>query len=940
MPFPLLPVQGGAEVNAATLWHNFLQLYSVSGLSFSNADTTDGFHATEVPGSGVIPVTNSTGYIPDGFINPTVLSGLGDDIFIKRQPSGFQSAVRAMVENDTSTSTFIVANLNTNGSAVEGRVTGAGSAGKFDVSGLSGIGAELKYSGASGTSTTPILKATFNNGANRPFAEFYNNTTKVFSVDASGGVTASGDVSANRLILGMADASVAPMVVQSSGLVSKLNADLLDGHHYTELASLIMSGTGFVPVSGGQFSGPVGFTEIYLTSTYDDRSPVRIWSQAVTSEFPVQSWTVAGTQDVWRAYSSSSGISGDLLGSLDSNGNLFANGYGEFETVVLNPATSGGPVIITASSGLNTNLNADLLDGKHSTDFVGYQDAILTHPEDYFFDGIQSGVHANIRSEEFGLPAFYSLNNDAGRAGMFVNTGSASGDLVTNGDYEIFSNYTWYHSDEVAYGWTPFNSESPNGSFIVEDGNYYADDSTQKFHGNYSQRMIRDCDLLGNGHIGIAKAISVVSGESYNIAVYGLLPSGISGVTMGLAVNSSGSFGINNADNVVTSTTTGAWTSLSLSGVVANDTEISVMPYISVSGSSYEQGSISGYSFEESTHAATDPWCIGQVTDGWNDFVILGPGATPGHPATIDPYSGVLFVASGTTYFPYHLNKVLGLSCYNTIGVNANGVYQTISTVSGDKYTIKARFLNGTTTPVYSLIGIDPSGGTDPSGVGVIWKQGNLKTAGGENWQSVTSDEFTSNGSSSTVFIGISGLDNHGMTTRGYIDQIEMAHGTVTSFVGSGWFDYCSVSGANPSVGAVPPLYAESEINDAGASAAELNTANGALTGGIPPILTNSQALNINLNADMVDGLHAIDIITGTSLLKFNEELSLSSNATNYVHQLDHPYVANKIAISRNGLKQNTSEFTEIIPASGTISLATGISGDIFSFMYLSTEVV
>lgn len=939
MPSPLIPIQKGAAVDAAALWANFLSFHQISGLTFTDADTVDGHHATSIPASGVVPVTDGSGYLPTGFINPTSISGLAANLYIERNPAAYQTAVRGKIENDTTASTFIVANIST-GNALEGISNGAGTAGKLTASGISGIAADLVFAGASGTGTNALLKATFTNGASRPFAEFFNASTKVFAVDTSGGVKASGDLEGYRVRIQLPSSSVAPIVTNSSGLNENLNADLLDGHHYSELASLVSAATGFVPVSGGTFTGRVNFNEIEVVSTYDDRSPVRIWSQAVTSDTPVQSWTVAGTQDVWRAYSSASAISGDLLARLDSNGNIWASGYGDFKTLNLRAAVSGGPVITTDSSGLNTGLNADLLDGLHASDFVDYTDAILTHPEEHYLDGVQTGVHSHIRSETFGLPAFYAENSAGGRAGVFTNTGGGTDEISTNGDIEVFSAYDYGYGSFVGLSWVPFNTEAPTYTLFLTEGNYYAPDSTQKYHGNYSQRVIRSSEL-GNGHIGIAQSVTTaVSGESYDISIYGLMPSGINGNGLGLAVNSSGTLGISNATHLVTSPISGQWVQLALTGVIAQSSQISIMPYLAVSGNTWGSGSIVANSFEETTHAATSPYNFGQVTNGWTDFTLTGVGASSGVTAGIIVSSGVLFSASGNSYNAYNQSKAVALTNYNTTGISGLGVRQAVTVVSGTQYYFRGKFINPVATvAAKAVIGIDPAGGTNPHAATVIWKSKTLAGAAGSGWEDLTTDAYTASGTSLTLFAGLSGLNN-AIASNYYMDYIQMSVGPVVEVSGTGWFDLLTVSGASAYGQAVPPLYAESDINNSQAAAAEFNTANGNLTGGIPPIKTNSQSWIENLNVDMLDGLHAADlVISGMHLLTINNEVisGVNGTASGFDVAWGPGYTATSLKVHYNGLLNVSGvDYVETNPASGIFTFyVPPTSGSLVTVDYL-----
>jgi hypothetical protein len=154
----------------------------------------------------------------------------------------------------------------------------------------------------------------------------------------------------------------APLSVASTTVVTNLNADLLDGHH----ASDFLTGTGYLKADG-----TVSLTADWDAGLYRIEAST-FKSKAVTGIMPI---SVVST-------TLCPNLNADLLDGLHSTGFVKADGTVkliadwnaglyriEANTFKSDVATGTAPLSV-ASTTVVTNLNADLLDGHHASDFL------------------------------------------------------------------------------------------------------------------------------------------------------------------------------------------------------------------------------------------------------------------------------------------------------------------------------------------------------------------------------------------------------------------------------------------------------------------------------------------------------------------------------------------------------------------------------------------
>lgn len=425
MPFNLIPINNGAEVSAANLWHNLLQLVRASGLTANNTDTVDYYHVnvtntgTSLVAPSSIVITDSTGYIPSGLIPPSIISGLQNSYFIRTAPASAQTSVTASIQNNSATSAFVAVNLNAGGHAMEVENTSAAlntDAFRSSISGLSGIALLAQYNGAAGTNANPLAKLVFANElTNKPFIEMYQGATKVAGISGSGHFTTNGNISLAGTLTSTLAYPSSPLAITSSGLVSNLNVDQLDGHHWSDLVAFVSSATGYLPITGGTETGPVIFDSTINVNNALTTSPTAaVTGSSVTSAYSVFQIQALGSQNLFTALNNASGV----VSTLDLNGNLTISGAISGTQGKFNPAL-GLPPLAVSSSGWVANLNADYLDNRHGSDYALTTEAVLTRP-DLVFGSTQSGVRADITSNWNDQAAIKATNVSGGFAGYFV----------------------------------------------------------------------------------------------------------------------------------------------------------------------------------------------------------------------------------------------------------------------------------------------------------------------------------------------------------------------------------------------------------------------------------------------------------------------------------------------------------------------------------------
>ena len=247
----------------------------------------------------------------------------------------------------------------------------------------------------------------------------------------------------------------APLVVASNGLVTNLNADLLDGQHASAFASsshthqTLTAGTG---LSGGSYNGgsPATFAVIYGTSAgsvvqgnqtasiaagsgltggvagdllgdgfaatlnVGGGNGIAVGADSVDLGLLTANWNQTGPFDIVLNNASSE------LQILESAGGAY---YGTFDVGDLGANqtynfSSGGTVWTSGNDGTGSTLDADLLDGSHATDF-----ALSTHSHDH---GTLTGLGDDDHPQYLNLSQSETVNGNTSFAGTSTFNGGAT----------------------------------------------------------------------------------------------------------------------------------------------------------------------------------------------------------------------------------------------------------------------------------------------------------------------------------------------------------------------------------------------------------------------------------------------------------------------------------------------------------------------------------
>jgi hypothetical protein len=183
----------------------------------------------------------------------------------------------------------------------------------------------------------------------------------------SGADITSGTVSEGRIDALIArDAEIMPTVLANDGTGSTLDADLLDGQQASAFSLTGHNHTGvYLPLAGGTMAGNIAFSGTQTVDGFDISASAPNWNSAYTHSTLTSN--VHGL--TYTAEGAGGGLDADLLDG--SHESAFFN-LSQDETVTGRPAfnyNSGSPFTVLNSTYVKY-LNADMLDGHHSTDFM------------------------------------------------------------------------------------------------------------------------------------------------------------------------------------------------------------------------------------------------------------------------------------------------------------------------------------------------------------------------------------------------------------------------------------------------------------------------------------------------------------------------------------------------------------------------------------------
>ncbi|MCK9460926.1 MAG: hypothetical protein M0R80_14910 [Proteobacteria bacterium] len=186
-------------------------------------------------------------------------------------------------------------------------------------------------------------------------------------------------VSAIPAFNGGTSGTSAPFTVDSSTLVTNLNADLFDGLDSTDFSMAGHTHTGYAPTSHSHAATDItsGTLSTDRFDAYADLTAAGVLNADADTDILIRSQS-----DARYAATSHAHDHGGMTGLLDDDHTQYFN-LAQAETVSAIPAFTGGTTGTSApftvdSTFLVTNMNADLIDGQHATDFAA---AGHTHTE-------------------------------------------------------------------------------------------------------------------------------------------------------------------------------------------------------------------------------------------------------------------------------------------------------------------------------------------------------------------------------------------------------------------------------------------------------------------------------------------------------------------------------------------------------------------------------
>ncbi len=229
-----LAVVGSNPANGVVMDANGIRMYTSSTLRVNIPATGDPSFSGNITGGANINITGQ------GSFNGSTSDGGSNYSVVANPSSGARSGV---IGKGGGATHFGVVGLNTGtGTAILGNTTGSG-VGVDAVAGNNGTGVRI----AVGTGGTAINQT--------------NGTATLRNVTiASGGLSVTGASTFNNALTVSGTLGVTGMTKSGTGVVTNLNADMVDGYHASALCNIVGCNTGTCTVSGNGFNMNVTIT--------------------------------------------------------------------------------------------------------------------------------------------------------------------------------------------------------------------------------------------------------------------------------------------------------------------------------------------------------------------------------------------------------------------------------------------------------------------------------------------------------------------------------------------------------------------------------------------------------------------------------------------------------------------------------------------------------
>lgn len=174
------------------------------------------------------------------------------------------------------------------------------------------------------------------------------------------------------------------IIKYGTGLVTNFNADYLDGQHGSYYASAVSVAATFLPRSGGTITGSLtingtttlnGITKIGTTLVTNLNADLLDGKHALDFADVVHEHSYLDLQDLPMLVNVANAADNRVLTSGSNQYDINAESYLTFNGYLLSTidlsvsGTATLSAITKIGTGLITNLNADMVDGKHAADF-------------------------------------------------------------------------------------------------------------------------------------------------------------------------------------------------------------------------------------------------------------------------------------------------------------------------------------------------------------------------------------------------------------------------------------------------------------------------------------------------------------------------------------------------------------------------------------------
>ncbi|MBJ6360887.1 right-handed parallel beta-helix repeat-containing protein [Paenibacillus sp. GCM10012307] len=343
---------------------------------------------------------------------------------------------------------------------------------------------------ASGTSPITVVSSTVVTNLNADMVDGFHAAQGVSTPNTLATRNASGDLHANSFA-SSANTGVQPIYVNSTTLVTNLNADMVDGYHANggAIGSTLAVRDSYGDLTSKRFfsTQTTGISPFMVVSTTmvenlnaDMVDGFHVQEPGTPSTIPVRDGNgTLNSSSFWantsgQPYKTSSAVKNDNLNAdmvdgfhLDQDVRTTASPT--HSRLTLSGANGTAPLQVTSSTVV-TNLNADMVDGKHTSDLIqragvdnqtiyGNQNSDLTL-QLLSTDGKLATIYAigSMGTSTKGAGRVYVGVNTSQGGGMEFTTESADRPLSGGGDFHL----TLFRSRNSNQIWTARNNTGTN----------------------------------------------------------------------------------------------------------------------------------------------------------------------------------------------------------------------------------------------------------------------------------------------------------------------------------------------------------------------------------------------------------------------------------------------------------------------------------------------